>query len=69
MTVRFTGSTLGNYIARVYKPDGVYFTSKLALGANTNMTLAPLPTTGTYTVVIDPPGSNTGSVTVAVTNP
>ena len=65
----FTESTLGNYIARVYKPDGGLYTTKLALGANMNMTLAPMPATGTYTVAIDPPGSNTGSVTVAVTNP
>jgi hypothetical protein len=33
------------------------------------MTQQTLPTTGTYTVVVDPYQWNTGTINVAVTNP
>jgi hypothetical protein len=34
-----------------------------------NLATQTLPTTGTYTIVVDPPGATTGSINVSVTNP
>jgi len=37
--------------------------------SNFDLSTQSLPMTGTYTIVIDPNGSATGSVTIGVSNP
>jgi hypothetical protein len=54
---------------RLLKPDGSQLTSSTSGSANFNLATQVLPTTGTYTIVVDPSSNNTGSVNVAVTNP
>jgi hypothetical protein len=49
----------------VYNPNGttLAWTSTLNLGGDTNFHMT-LPATGTYAIMVDPDGSNTGSVTL-----
>jgi uncharacterized protein YhfF len=68
VTVHLTGSTITNVAVRLLKPDGTQLTSTTGFSSNFNLSQT-LPTTGTYTIVIDPPGANTGSITVNVSNP
>jgi RHS repeat-associated protein len=65
VTVKATESTIASGTMWVLKPDG----TKLS-GSEANFTTSTngrkeltLPTTGSYTVVIDPPGTGTGAVT------
>jgi hypothetical protein len=52
----------------ILNPDGTTLTSNSPeLGGNVSVGPVALPTTGTYTVLIDPSGANTGSGTVSVT--
>lgn len=69
VTVRMTGNTLGNLTVKLLKPDGTQLTSTTSVLSSFNLATQTLPTTGTYTIVVDPPGANTGTVNVSVTNP
>ncbi len=69
VTVRLTGNTMGYTSVVLKKPDLTTLTSTATSGTNFNLTTQTLPTTGTYTVVIDPSGTATGSINVRVTNP
>lgn len=52
----------------ILNPDGTTLTSNSPeLGGNASVGPIALPTTGTYTVLIDPSGANAGSGTVSVT--
>ncbi len=72
--VLWSGNTFaGNYSSiYVYKPDGSYLTSvsinETSLASGT-LNLGSLPTTGTYTVFVNPYQTSTGQVAVQVTNP
>jgi hypothetical protein len=53
------------YTLSLYNPDASLLKSiSNACGATTLMDQQPLPLTGTYTLMLDPSGSNTGSATV-----
>jgi hypothetical protein len=69
VTVRLTGNTMGYTSVVLKKPDGSTLTSTATSGTNFNLSTQTLPTTGTYTVWIDPSGAVTGSINVRVTNP
>jgi hypothetical protein len=69
ITVRLTSSTLGWVTVRLLKPDGTQFTSVYAPWSSFNLTTLTLPTSSTYTIVVDPDRANTGSISVAVTSP
>lgn len=69
VTVRMTGNTIGTTAIKLLKPDGTQLGSVTSSSASFNMAQKTLPTTGTYTVVIDPSGTRTGSIGVRVTNP
>jgi hypothetical protein len=70
VTVRMTGSTFGGTTTvRLLRPDGTQLASTSSNFSNFNLATQTLPTTGTYTIVVDPSAANTGSVNVAVTNP
>jgi hypothetical protein len=64
-----TNNVIGLTTVRLLKPDGSQLTSSVSSASSFNLSTQTLPTTGTYTIVIDPSGSNKGSVNVAVTNP
>jgi len=68
VTVRMTDHTIALTTVRLRKPDGTQLTSVSGNGSSFNLA-ATLPTTGTYTIEINPSGPNTGHVNVAVTNP
>jgi len=51
----------------ILKPDGTTLNSTGICGASGSAGPTALPVTGTYTVLVDPGGTSTGSVTVTVT--
>jgi YD repeat-containing protein len=69
VTVRVTTNTIGTVTVRLLKPDTSVLASSTSSSANFNLPSKTLPTTGTYTVTIDPSGSRTGSLNVQVTSP
>lgn len=68
-TVRVVGSTFACVTVTLLKPDGTTLTSTFTCGSTFNLATQTLPVTGTYTVVVDPNTSSTGSLTLSVTNP
>jgi IPT/TIG domain len=68
VTVRMTSNTYGWVTVRLKKPDGSVLTSLLGFGSF-NLSTQTLPTTGTYTIEVDPSAAATGSINVAVTSP
>ena len=69
LTVRITSNTISSVTVKLLKPDATVLTSTTSSVASFNLTQQTLPTTGTYTVAVDPPGSNTGGLSVSVTSP
>jgi hypothetical protein len=68
VSVQFTGSTIGSVFAYIRKPDGSSLTSPLYgfTGSTGFIDTAVLPTTGTYSIYVDPYQAATGSVTATV---
>jgi hypothetical protein len=69
VTVRITGNTMGSTTIKLNKPDGTQLTSSTSGASNFNLTTQTLPSSGTYTIVVDPSSTNTGSANVSVTSP
>jgi YD repeat-containing protein len=69
VTVHLTSNTVGLTTVKLLKPDGTQLTSWSASAAGFDLSTVTLPTTGTYTVVVDPHTAGTGSISVNVTNP
>lgn len=69
VTVRITGNTIANVTVKLLKPDGTQLTSTTSTFSSFNLSSQTLPTTGTYTIVVDPSATATGTLTVTVTNP
>lgn len=68
VSVGFSGVTVTQFAANVYRPDGV---SMLLTAPNMNTSggsidLGVLPVTGTYTIFLDPLSTYTGTITVTV---
>lgn len=68
VTVRMTSNTFGWVTVRLLKPDGSTLTSSLGFGSF-NLATQTLPTSGTYTIVVDPSAAATGAINVSVTSP
>ncbi len=68
-TVRIANSTLSCVTVTLLKPDGTSLTSTFTCGGTFNLSQQTLPTTGTYTIKVDPNSSQLGSANVSVTNP
>jgi lipid-binding SYLF domain-containing protein len=69
-TLSLTNSTYTGCIAlagSILKPDGTTLNSTSICGASGSAGPTSLPVTGTYTVLVDPGGTATGSVTVTLT--
>jgi hypothetical protein len=68
ITARVTNNTAGCITISLKRPDGVIITSTTPCGASGNLPHTPTMT-GTYTILSDPNGANTGSFDLAVTKP
>jgi YD repeat-containing protein len=70
-TVHITNNTVNGVVyVTLLSTDGVtVLTSTAAFMSGVDLTTQTLPATGTYTVVVDPSGMSTGSVTVSITSP
>jgi hypothetical protein len=69
VTVRVTSNTIVGVTVKLLKPDGSQLTSSFSSSSSFNLAQQTLPATGTYTIVIDPSVSNTGSMSVSLTSP
>jgi len=69
VTVRVTGNTFGTATVKLLKPDGSLLTSTMSGAASFNLPTQTLPTTGTYTIVVDPSGAAMGALSLTVTSP
>lgn len=69
VTVRVTSNTIVGVTVKLLKPDGSQLTSSFSSSSSFNLAQQTLPTTGTYKIVIDPSGTNAGSMNVSVTSP
>ena len=68
-TVHVTGNAMAAVTVTLKKPDGTTLTSLSSAAGSFNLTTQTLPVTGTYTIVVDPSGANTGSLSLSVTSP
>ena len=68
VSVGFSGVTVPQFSANVYRPDGVsmLFTASTFNTSGGSIDLRPLPLTGTYTIFLDPVSTHTGNITVTV---
>jgi hypothetical protein len=69
VTVHLTNNTLSTTTVKLLKPDGSQQTSYISGSSSFNLTTQTLPSTGTYTITVDPSGPSVGSITVTVTSP
>ena len=69
VTVSITSNTTSCVAVTLKKPDGSTLTSNSSCGGSFNLTQQTLPTTGTYTLFVNPSSSNTGSLNLTVTSP
>jgi hypothetical protein len=76
VTVRITNSNIrtptnvvSSVTVKLVRANGTVLTSATSSGSSFNLSTQTLPATETYTVVIDPTNANSGTLTVAVTNP
>jgi hypothetical protein len=68
VTVRMTGNTIPIVTLKLFKPDGSQLGTIWGSG-NFNLANQTLPTTGTYTILIDPSTTSTGNANINVTSP
>jgi hypothetical protein len=64
ITIRMTAVTITSSFVSVLKPDGTTLVSPLGVSTSGGKINTRLPVTGTYTIVIDPQSSYTGSMTL-----
>ena len=70
VTVRITGNTMGSVTVKLLGTDGVtVLATGISILSSFNLPAASLPTTGTYTVLVDPASTNTGTLNLRVTSP
>jgi len=67
--VHVTGNTIGWTAVTLRKPDSGSLTSAWWYDSSFNLQTQTLPTTGTYTIDVDPSWGGTGSLAVSVTSP
>lgn len=66
VSIGFTNNTMGTVTVTLLKPDGTSLTSTISNSSSFSLPTQTLPTTGTYSIKIDPSGASVGSITVAV---
>lgn len=68
LTLGFTNVTITSVTISLLKPDGMtWAVTTVGTGGGSQEPMA-LPVTGTYTVLVDPNGLNTGSITVTLSS-
>ena len=68
-TVHLTNNTIGWTWVTLQNPDGGSMTATSWVGTSFDLQTQTLPTTGTYTIAVDPSWGATGSIAVSVTSP
>ncbi len=66
ISLQATGSTISSSTVRVIKPDGSNLFNPTSLSGNWFVDTLTLPVTGTYTIVIDPNSTFTGSMNLTL---
>jgi hypothetical protein len=69
VTVRVTSNGTGAVTVKLLRPDGTTMTTNTSSGSSFNLTTQTLTVTGTYIISVDPNGTNSGSMSLSVTNP
>jgi hypothetical protein len=69
VTVHLTSNSMSWVTVALLKPDGSQLTSTYQVASSFNLSQQTLPTTGTYSITINPDTTGTGSITVNVTTP
>jgi len=69
VTVAVAGNTMGDITVTLLKPDGTQQTSTTSSASSFNLVTQTLPVAGTYILLVDPSGTNTGSLNLSVTSP
>lgn len=69
VTVSVASNTASCVTVTLKKPDGSTLTSTFSCGSSFSLSQQTLPTTGTYTIRVDPNNANTGSLNLSVTSP
>lgn len=68
-TVHFASNSMGLVLVTLKKTDNTPLTSGQSSSTSFNLSSQTLPTTGSYTIFIDPSAANVGSISVSVTSP
>ena len=69
VTVKITGNTLGAVNLTLYNPGGSAFAGGGSSAASWDLAVGTLPTTGTYTITVNPSTTATGALNLQATNP
>ncbi len=69
VTVHIVSNDIGLTTVKLLKPDATVMTTTTSSSSSFNLATQTLPTTGTYTITVDPNGSRTGLLGVSVTVP
>ena len=65
--VTIGSSTCCSASVSIRRPDGTYLAPPSLVGTNGRTLTVTLPVTGSYSIVVDPQGANTGGITLSVT--
>jgi YD repeat-containing protein len=71
VTVQLTGNTICQVLVKLVPPggNGIWLQEAYSCGGNFSLPSQTLSSTGTYTILVDPQGTATGNISVAVTSP
>ena len=69
VTVQASNNTISPVYVTLFDPSNNFVTAYYYGGSSFSLHSSSLPSTGTYTIKIDPQGSGAGSMTVTVTSP
>ena len=69
MTTRLTSNTVGSMSVTLKRPNGTIQAAWTVTAATANLGPQTLATAGTYTLVLDPIGASSGTLSLRVTSP
>ena len=69
VTVHITSNGIGATTVKLLGTDGVTVLASSTSSFNFNLSTVTLPSSGTYTVLVDPNGANKGTLNLSVTSP
>jgi YD repeat-containing protein len=65
-TVQVSGNTISSVTVSILNPDGSTLTSLTSSASSFSFNAVTLTQSGTHTILVDPPGSNSGTITVGL---